>query len=209
MASSQVIKALAVTAQIFGKELAEDAARVYAMDLGGYSEAAVLTALSRCRRELRTFPAIADIIARVDDGRPGAEEAWALLPKDEESSVVWCDEMREAFGTVRSLIADDPIAARMAFREVYTRLVSEARAERKAPRWEPSLGHDKTTHEPAIREAVRKGLLDQSHAATLLPEYTQPARLQIEGPMDSLQPMNFQALLANIRNKIAERKDPA
>lgn len=207
MASPQVLKAIAITAQIYGKEFSEDAARIYAGDLGGFPEEAVLTALSRCRKELRTFPAIADILARIDDGRPGPEEAWAMLPKEEESSVVWTEEMRSAFGSVRGLLAEDPIAARMAFREVYTKLLTEARSERRDPRWEPSLGLSKATHAPALLEAARKGRLSQSHVAALLPDMARPERLQISGPEQGLSSFDPSKILQDLRARLAQSQE--
>ncbi len=39
-----------------------------------------------------------------NDGRPGPEEAWALVPKDEETSVVMTEEMAAAAGAARPLI---------------------------------------------------------------------------------------------------------
>jgi hypothetical protein len=52
------------------------------------------------------------VIERLDDGRPGAEEAWAMVPKDEEESAVITGEMRFAMGVALRLLADgDAIAS--------------------------------------------------------------------------------------------------
>lgn len=165
-----LIQALAVTAELTGTQLSEPAARVMASDLAAYPLQQVLGALTRCRRELKGRLTIAAIIERLDDGRPGPEEAWAMIPQDERTSVVWTTEMAEAFGVAHPLIASgDIIAARMAFRETYAALLTKARADQTPVRWMPSLGHDPGGRRPAIDEAVRKGRLTSAHAAKLLP----------------------------------------
>lgn len=179
-ADLQVIQALTVTAELMGKEFSSPAAaRMLAEDLADFPVPAVVLALTRCRRELRTFPTLADIIARIDDGRPGPEEAWAMIPQDEAGSVVWTDEMAEAFGVARSLL-DDPVAARMAFRETYLRLLTEARTLRRPVRWTPSLGQDPSQREYAVLEAERHGRISAKHAASLLPESKTPHRLGMD-----------------------------
>jgi hypothetical protein len=164
----ELIKAVMVTAEIYGKGFSAEAAEMFVSDLGGHPTQSLLRALTLCRRELRSFPTVADIIARVDDGRPGVEEAWALLPRSEDDSVVWTDEMAEAYGVSRCL--SDPVAARMAFREKYLALVTEARRNRRQARWTPSLGHDKKGQETALKEAVDRGRISAPQAAALLPD---------------------------------------
>jgi hypothetical protein len=210
MASKAVIQTIAITAQIYGKEFSEDAARVFAGDLDGFPEQAILTAIAKCRRELRFFPTVADILSRIEDGRPGSDEAWAMLPKSEADSVVWTAEMREAYGIVRGLIGDDQVAARMAFKEAYTRRVQEAREKNIAPVWEPSLGHDKRTHAAVLNRALEKGLLPASQVRALLPE-PQPTNLVlIEGDKDEgLSTVDFQAMLAKIKERIKNPKEGA
>jgi hypothetical protein len=190
MASANLIKLLMITGEIFGKAMSPDAARVFAEDLSEYPEEGVLKALAKCRKELKTFPSISDIVNRIDDGRPGVEEAWAMLPKHESDSVVWTDEMATAFGVCRMLIEKDPIAARLAFKESYTRLVSEARANARSVNWTPSLGHSKSGRESAIKEAVAKGRLTSEQAQIFLPDYSTP-------------PMSIQKLLKQIPKEIA------
>ena len=75
-----ILKAIAVTAELTGTELSEAALRVMAGDLDTYPEAAVLRALDRCRRELKTRLTLAAALERIEgqDGRPGADEAWAI-----------------------------------------------------------------------------------------------------------------------------------
>lgn len=113
-------------------------------------------------------PVPADILAQIesaaaDDGRPGVEEAWAMAFRatDEAATIVWTDEMSEAFGVARPLLlAGDEVAARMAFKESYQRLVDEARAERVQVKWSATLGHDTTGRNAALLPHVQAGRID-------------------------------------------------
>lgn len=182
-----LLQAIAVTAELTGTTFSEAAARVMVQDLAPYPMNQVLGALVRCRRELKGRLTVAAIIERLDDGRPGPEEAWSMIPHDERSSVVWTAEMAEAFGVCCGLILQgDLVAARMAFRECYSAAVVRARAEQTPVRWIPSLGHDPSMREHAIEEAVRKGRIGRAHAASLLPAPTEA--LQLEAPSSPMPP---------------------
>lgn len=202
MPSNRVLDELKVTAELCGgREYSTAAARIMAVELEAYPEHAVLSALARCRRECRTL-SLADIVARIDDGHPGAEEAWAMLPHDEAESVVWTPEMREAFMVCQAQIDDgDTIGARMAFKETYTRLLSEARAQRRQARWEVSLGHDASRREAALREAVQKNRLTFEHAQALLPDLAMsPPQKLLSAPVEptAVQPSPIKGLLDQI-----------
>lgn len=175
---NRVLQTIQATAEIYGKTMSPFAAEVLLTDLSEYPEDAILKALTTCRKELRTFPTLADITSRIADGHPGVEEAWAMLPKDESSSVVWTDQMRDAFGVVRLQIDSNPIAARMAFKEVYSRLLSEARSLRLIPRWEPSLGFDRNSRDAVLADAVAKGRIQIEYAESLSPH------LQLNAPIE-------------------------
>ncbi len=175
MASEELIKAVMVTAELMGTVLSADGARVMCDDLDAYPEPQVMTALTRCRREVRGRLTLADIIARLDDGRPGPDEAWAMIPRSEAETVVWTDEMSQALSVAQPLLdAGDQVAARMAFREAYARLVTQARADRLPVRWMPSLGHDRDGREQKLREAVQLGRLPMEAVARLLPAPLRP-----------------------------------
>ena len=94
--STSLLKAIAVTAELTGTTQSAAAAEIMAQDLARFPESQVLSALTMCRRELKGRLTIADVIQRLDDGRPGAEEAWAMIPKSEGSTVVWTAEMAHA-----------------------------------------------------------------------------------------------------------------
>jgi len=116
------------------------------------------------------LPMPADVIAQIqgfvaDDGRPGPEEAWAICFRaaDENATVVWTDEMAEAYGACWPILrAGDEVAARMAFKEVYARLLAQARERRMPPRWSATLGHDKAAQDAALLPHVQAGRLPGS-----------------------------------------------
>lgn len=112
-------------------------------------------------------PVPADLIAQIDamqsdDGRLGAEEAWALAlrSQNEAETIVWTTEVAEAFKAARSVLADgDGVGARMAFKEAYGRIVRTARAECSPVHWLPSLGTDPARRDQALAEGIAAGLL--------------------------------------------------
>lgn len=168
--SENLLKAIAVTAELTDTDLSETAARVMADDLAQYDEGLIVKALTKCRKELRTRLTLAEIINRIDDGRPGPEEAWAMIPKNEFGSVVWTSEMAEAFGVCyKQIEAGDLIQARLSFVESYKDKVARARDEGLKVKWLPSLGYDQNGRESVLMEAVDKGRLTASCAAKLLP----------------------------------------
>lgn len=210
MASKRLLQAIAVTSELCGRVFSDASARVFADDLSGFDEDAVLHALAKCRKEVKGLLSLQDVISRIDDGRPGVEEAWAMLPQDDDGSVVWTAEMASAWGIALPLLNDgDRIAARMAFKEAYTRLLTQARDERLPVRWTPSFGGDKLGRQQAIIDAVRHNRLGMNAAVGLLPPD------QAEGLLLSLGVKNHpllagpskegkakaRALLANLKMK--------
>lgn len=174
MASRELIQALAATAELCGAKLSEAAAQVLIADLSEYPEAHVIEALSRVRKSGKRFSpgAIIEEINR-NDGRPGAEEAWAMLPTCEEESTVWTEEMRSAWGVAVSLIeAGDKVGARMAFKEAYQRKVEDSRTNKVPVKWEVSLGLDPYRREEALNKAVRAGYLTQDQVSGMLPYHS-------------------------------------
>jgi hypothetical protein len=164
---SRISEALAVTAELCGTDLSTAAASVLAEELSAYDERLILGALARVRRELKGRLTMAAILERIDDGRPGPDEAWAMIPRSEAESVVWTDEMSECWGALDQ-IADGP-AKRAAFIERYRRAVADARDAGRPVRWTPSLGWDASGRDAALEQAVQMGRLSREHAADLLP----------------------------------------
>jgi hypothetical protein len=196
--SEHLIAELAATIQATGTQWSEVTIQVVLRDLGRYPEEQVIHALSRCRVELKFKLTVGDIIERIDDGRPAADEAWAHVSRalDERVSVVATDEALQALGEVRHLA--DETAARMAFRAAYQRIVLRHKADGVPPQWVPSLGHDPKGRARAVAEATERGrLLPETPAPGLLPRNA--------GQLDAVAaPIGVRAQLAKIR-EILER----
>ena len=179
---SELIKAIAVTAELMGTEWSKDAARAVAEELTLYPVESVKLALSRCCKELKGRLTITDILDRLPGGHPGPEEAWSCISRamgNEQLSLCWTDEMREAYGAAANL-SEDKISARMAFKEVYMKLVSEARSKRLPVKWSLSLGHDVQGREAAAQEAVSKGRLSLDQARRVVPSLPETSRVALD-----------------------------
>ena len=183
-------EALHATAELCGTKLSEPAAMLLVQDLAAFDTAQVIAALARCRRELKGRLTVAEVLCRLDDGRPGMKEAWALIPQGEEQTTVWTDEIAEASSVVKPLLdAGDKYGARAAFEERYTQLVNDARANRVPVHWWASLGYDRSLRDGPIQEAVQKGRLSpaQAHAALPSSDFGQDRRALPSG--DETVPM--------------------
>jgi hypothetical protein len=167
---STILKALAVTAELTGTEWSKEACRMIADRLMGYPEPAVLESLARCQGEIKYRLTLADILDRLPGQHPGVEEAWGMVTRvmnNEQLSICWTDDMREAYGAAAPL-ADDKVAARQAFKEKYSTLIAQRRAMGTPPTWCVSLGFDKSLRDEAVKEATAKNLISQQYAAKLL-----------------------------------------
>jgi hypothetical protein len=200
---TEILEALAVTAELTGTEFSPAAARMLAADLEGYDPQHILGALKRIRRDgVRVNEG--NIIARLDDGRPGAEEAWAMLPRAEEASAAMTDEMAEAMGVALPLLNEgDAVAARMAFKETYTRLLNQARENKRPVKWFLSLGSDAGGREAAAIEAVRKNRIGLEQALAFIPYERQAAALTAIGvtnhPLLAANPAGQQRIAQEMR----------
>lgn len=211
MISERLIKAVSVALEITGTQYSDGAMKVICADLSSYPEPQVLAALKRACREVRSKLTLADVLQRLDDGRPGPEEAWAACPKDEASSVYWTTEMRDAFRIAYPMVAaGELIPARMAFIERYKAIVQQARDGRTPVTWEFSPGHDRDGRELVLIDAAEKGRVSVERVRALLPYHREDVGLEarllaVEGrQMDSLPPPNPQvaALLEELRDKL-------
>jgi len=112
----------------------------------------------------RFTPTVADISSQIERRRPlqwvGADEAWAALPKSEGAPGILNQVTAQALAAAQPLLDDgDTIAARMAFKNCYDRLVSRAKLDRVNPEYFLSPGG---TYEEVLaikQEAQRLGLL--------------------------------------------------
>ena len=165
-----VAEALTLAFQYVNQPMPDLAIAEMAHDLSTYPQENVLAALRRCRSELKAIR-YGDILDRLPGGHPGPEEAWSTVSRSMQSeayTVVWTDQMREAYG-VSLALGDDMVAARLAFKECYQKLVSEARARNHGPVWSISKGTDRHDQERAILEAFKQGKLTADYAKRQLP----------------------------------------
>ena len=182
----KILESIAATAELMGQQLSPTAAAIMANDLSAYPVEVVVEALAMLRRESKYKMTLAGVIEQIEklqpDGRPGADEAWAMIPRDEYASVVWTDEMSVAFGIAQPLLDEgDQVAARMAFKEAYSRIVAANKLTGIKPKWTPSLGHDKEGRTAALADAVRLGRIGSDHATGLLPPQNIAPMLQAAG----------------------------
>ena len=161
------------------KIISGSAKRLFFAALAEYPIEAVRKALSaHCRDKVRGrfTPKPADIIEQIEgavsDGRPSVEEAWAiaLTSRDESDTVVWTNEIAEAFVICQPVLSlRDEVGARMAFKDAYSRIVAQAKSQRIAPKWTASLGWDMRKREASLTRASNVGLLPAPTVAALLP----------------------------------------
>jgi hypothetical protein len=167
---SELLKRLAVTAEVMGAEMTEEAAKFIAHKLASIPDKLIDAALNLCAEEMTGRLTLSAILDRINWGHPGVEHAWAhCLPAiDERKSIVWTEEMSEAFGAARPLLqAGDRVAARMAFKEVYIELLRTAKHERRKAIWTPSLGHNREEREAVLLEAYTAGRLCEAQYKAL------------------------------------------
>lgn len=175
----QFFNMLSETMAAYGKPLPEGALlAAWWTNLEPFPLPVVAMALTTYRDENGEFaPVPAGIAKRCKllDGRPTADEAWAiaLTSIDERETVVWTDEAAEAFALCRPVLSmGDKVGARRTFIDAYTRLVTEARASGKLAKWNVSEGWDKSRKLEVVDKAVRAGLLPAPVAREMLPNYS-------------------------------------
>lgn len=181
----ELLQAIGVTSELTGTILSEPAMRVMASDLAQFPEHQVMAALRRCRREIRSTLTLAAILERIEDGRPGPEEAWGAVKAgigNERVTLIWTDEMKAAFFAAVPLAGDD-IAARMAFLEHYRKGLQEARSGGRALTWDVCEGHDKGQKESAVLDALSKNRITDGTAQALLPELPCETISQLAGDL--------------------------
>lgn len=172
----------------YGKPLPAPAEiEVWFSQLAPFPPSTIKQAFEAYRVERPDFaPAPNGIVARCKllDGRPDENEAWAvaLTSQDERETVVWTSEMAEAFTVARPLLnVGDEVGARMAFKDAYKRLVTEARSLNRPALWNVSAGWDAGRHQLAIQDAVNAGLLEGPKQPLALPNESANAAAKPEG----------------------------
>lgn len=171
----QFMQLLAETLAAYGKPLPEAAmVRAWLANLEPFPLHVVAAAMHAYRDENGEFapvPAGIAIRCKLLDGRPGAEEAWAIALRsaNEADTVVWTAECAEAFSICRPVLdSSGAISARKPFLEAYARLVAQARAERRPAAWSASIGWDEAGRIAVLKRAAAAGLLPAPAEAVAL-----------------------------------------
>ena len=156
--------------EVYGKDApSKNVKTMWWGSLANFDLPVVISALGLHVNRCEYFPKPADILKIISsmDGRPDAEEAWALSLKglDEGDTVMWTQEMAASWAISQQIMASgDSIGARMAFRQHYERLLQNSRESGVRVKWELSLGHDASRRNEAITQAVNRGLISQDKA---------------------------------------------
>jgi hypothetical protein len=140
-----------------------------------------------------TPAAILKHLPKQSDGRPEADEAWAiaLRSRDERDTVAWTDEIAEAWSIAQSVIDGDEIGARMAFKAAYLRITDQSRGVNRSVQWVVSQGFDPERREAVVTQAVREGRLQLAYAQAAVP--------MLAGPAESNTTVNVEANLARLK----------
>jgi hypothetical protein len=140
-----------------------------------------------------TPAAILKHLPKESDGRPEVDEAWAiaLRSRDERDTVVWTDEIAEAWSVAQSVIDGDEIGARMAFKAAYLRITEQSRGVNRPVQWVVSQGFDAERRTAVVTQAVREGRLQLAYAQAAVP--------MLAGPAEATATVNVEANLARLK----------
>ena len=186
---SEFVSAVGAVLEVYGAAITPAAMSIWWEVLRRFELHVVRDALGRHVQNPqagRFAPKPADVVREIEslhgDGRPGPDEAWAMIPKSEHDSAMMTAEMREAWRIADPLLEwGDKVAPRMAFREVDERAVAAARASGIAPEWEFSAGWDRDGRIPVLADAVRCGRIGQDRALTFLTHESRAVLLRAVG----------------------------
>lgn len=168
--------------------LSEVALDIFLDDVEGYPFVAVMTAIRNARKQAKGRVSVGDVMGHLEnlDGRPSAEEAWAIAVKslDNNLTVALTHEMQNALasGVSELLEMGDKFNASRAFVEKYNQLVASAREQKLPVGWFMSLGYDKDMRDEAIRQAYKENKITKEYAQILLPYHQ-----AVEGTFERIQ----------------------
>lgn len=159
-----LVEELGATMELSGQQIRPAALKLLAEDLEHIDKPMLRLALARIRAEHRGPILTGTVLQYVDHamGRMLPAEAYALAlgSADQHATVVWTDEIAQAWAVAAPLLAaNDKFGARQAFLESYGRITGEARALRRRPVVQVSLGHDPEGRTRAVQEAMAAGRL--------------------------------------------------
>lgn len=181
----------------------------WATELGGFSPEEIKRGLDACRANKfpPTLPEFISLCRPAASVRPSADEAWAIAikAKDESETVVWTEDMAQAWGLCKPVLdAGDEVGARMAFRASYERISGLG-----GPiRWTVSHGWDAEKRAIALEKAKSAGLAlpYEPQPVLMLEEKTAPMPAYVKEMIASLKTMERPSLAERDRQFTAQRK---
>ncbi|QHJ83493.1 MAG: hypothetical protein [Caudoviricetes sp.] len=209
MNDEKIMQAIAVTAELTGTQLSDNAMLVMAEDLLIYPLDKVLIALERCRRELKGRLTLAAILERVDDDWQSAEEAFNTLVagwENEHLSILTTHTAMHAAESASALFnIGDKYRAGLAFKTAYERIVSEKKAKGIQPDWYVSAGLDKEQLAQLVTEAAATGKITNDYALALLPAGEERMNIEAGNLLTDKQKEEGKARLENLLNLITQK----
>lgn len=177
-------------------------------DLRKYPLKLVSQALAAHRRDPdrgQYLPNSSHIEYQINIRRPvvwiSADEAWARAPKTESQPALMTSEMAQALAAAAPLLADgDKIAARMAFKGAYDRLIERAKLEQRGPEYFVSPGGTYEDQQAVIADGQRMGLLPE-------PKPEPALQLETTARTPGAKP-DLKALLASLNQKALPPPEP-
>lgn len=178
--SNDAIRAITATVRNYGRALDDDVLELWLDDLESYHSEQVIDACKRYRDNPKNekAPTIGQIIGLIErkeeDGRPGAEEAWATIKPllgNEDISAIVTQEMQGAYIAANNL-GKDLIGARKAFIEVYEKLVKQSRDDSQPCIWLLWAGESKDLRTEAAIKGIKSGKLKPEQVKQWLPAST-------------------------------------
>lgn len=175
----KTVKALGVVLEMAGQEISEAAMDMMASELSQFEFGAVQNALRKCARECKYKITLAEIIDRIDDGRPSPEKAWQDVQHlTEDDAKVLTTEQNQAYCMVSTALIDGDtsakIAARQTFLQEYKRLCQESRDQAKPVQYFLARANRDTDGVKALEAvslAMTESKLPQLDAVKLLPQH--------------------------------------
>ena len=179
---------LGSTLELSGQQIRPASLALLVSDLSHLPKELLRVALARIRAEHKGQILVGTVMQYVDHamGRllPAEAYALALTSTDDRLTIVWTNEIAESWAIAVPLMnAGDKFGARQAFIEAYARITGEARALRRAPQVQVSLGHETEGRVRAIQEALTAGRLP--HGLDSLPDDVRE-QLQLPAPRSAL-----------------------
>lgn len=173
---TEIAKSIALlTAEYELPPFSDDRILLWMNALSNFPKGSVEKSVSNYIRTNKFKPQLSDIVqgctAQVPNAWISADEAWALMPKSENESCMMTNETAEAMAAASPLLdVGDKVAARMAFRGAYERLVERAKLEGRKPVFFPSFGDDKDLRASMLGKAVKAGQYSLDAALQIAPD---------------------------------------